>query len=423
MKTSRTVMRFPAGVAMLCLCLAQVSPGGGFQASGLSARATGLSGVLVALPGEPTSMYTNPAALSFLTGTNLSLGTTLSLPSYHFVGVTPSLSSTKMNSQVLFPPNLCLTHTFASGIGIGIAATIPYSAKTDWGEDWVGNRIVTSSELRSSQLLPAMAFRIGNAWSVGIGMQVVFLRIDLNRRWGQIPVPGSGLPGIYMTGSADVAYGFEVGAMYQPDDVLTVGLSLKSRTRSTIEDGTVTYSGVPGESSIVVMPNATFTSSITLPDQVRGGVSVRPISALLLAGEVNLVRWSTFKSLMVRIGSPAYEQRFEQAGWKDVLTMRAGLELSLSDVTFRGGISIENSPVSDAEVRPSLPDADRMVYAMGIGYVIGEGLMLDLGIQILDYRKRTVTDSRVEYAQGSYFNGTYDLSGTVVGLNISYSWK
>ena len=410
------------GAVLNAWCFSPASAGG-FQASGFSARATGMGSVLVAIPGEPTAMYTNPAALAFLGGTHLSLGTTLSLPDYHFIGVSPSQTSSKMQSQVLFPPNACLTHTFPGGVGIGIAATIPYSVKTDWGEDWVGNRIVTSSDLRTSQITPAVALRIGKHWSLGIGLQVVFFRLDLNRRFGEISTPESPLPTAFMTGSADVAYGFEVGTMYCPNDVFTFGLSLKSRTRSVIEDGTVTYSGVPLESSASVYPNSTFSTSVTHPDQVRGGLSIRPVPELLISGEANLVRWSTFKNMVVRIGSPQYEQRIEQNGWKDVVALRAGVELCLSEITLRGGISYEPSPIPDAELRPSMPDADRLVYAAGIGYAVEEGLMLDLGVQFMGHRLRTVTGSQVQHAPGSYFNGTYDLASTVVGLNISYSWK
>jgi long-chain fatty acid transport protein len=400
---------------------------GGFQSRELPARAIGMANVLLAIPNEVTAMYVNPAALSFLSHTHLSLGTTLTFPDYTFTGVSPSTQSTRMKSQASYPPNACLAHAFNNGVGIGISVTNPYAARTDWGEEWVGNSIVTSSELRSVQVTPSGSIRIGEHWSLGLGVQVVFLRMDLNRRHG--PSYASTIPMVYMTGSADVTYGFEIGVMYVPDDVWRMGLALKSRTRSNIEQGTVTYSGVPGESGTIVMPNATFMSSVTLPDQIRAGVSVQPVRALLLAGEVGFARWSTFKNLMVRIGAPVYVQRFEQYGWKDAFSVRGGIELALDDLRVRAGIAYEESPIPDSQLRPSLPDAHSIVYAAGIGYAIEGGLMLDLGVQMLRHKQRTITDSQVFYLPlsfenpGGYFNGTYDLSSTVVGLSVRYSWK
>ena len=408
-----------AGVSAACA--------GGFHSRELSARALGMANVLVAMPDDATAMYVNPAALSFLTRTHLSLGTTLTFPEYTFIGVSPSTQSTKMKSQASYPPNACLAHGFANGIGIGISVTNPYAVKTDWGAEWVGNSIVTSSEIRSVQVTPSASIRIGNHWSLGLGVQVVFLRMDLNRRYGLSYA--STIPMVYTTGSADMTYGFEIGVMYVPDDVWRMGLALKSRTRSSIEQGTVTYSGVPGESGVMVMPNASYMSSVTLPDQVRAGVSVQPVSGLLLAGEVGLARWSTFKNLLVRIGSPVYEQRFEQYGWKDAFAVRGGIELALDDLRLRAGIAYEESPIPDSQLRPSLPDAHSIVYAAGIGFEIEEGLVLDLGVQLLPHKKRTITESQVFYLPlalenpAGYFNGTYDLSSTVVGLNVRYSWK
>lgn len=420
----KTTLTSAAGqVLVAVLVCASAAHAGGVQSRELAARALGMGNVLVAVPDEATAMYANPAALSFLGHTHLSLGTTLTFPSYTFTGVAPSTRSARMKSEATYPPNACLAHTFPNGVGIGISVTNPYAAKTDWGEDWVGNRIVTSSELRSVQVTPSVSLRIGDHWALGLGVQVVFLRMDLNRAYGSLFSYGSTIPMVYMTGSADVAYGFELGVLYVPDEVWRLGLSLKSRTRSTIEQGAVTYAGIPGESSIIVMPNATFTSSITLPDRVRAGVSFRPVTALMVAGELDLTRWSTFKNLMVRLGSPVYEQRFEQSGWEDALAVRGGIELAVDDLRFRGGIAYEETPIPDSQLRPSAPDAHCVVYTGGIGYAIEEGLVLDFGVQMVRHKQRTITDSQVPYGPDGTFNGTYDLSSTVVGLNVRYSWK
>jgi long-chain fatty acid transport protein len=420
------VLKFiAAGLVLTGMLLSGASEAtaGGFQSRELPARSMGMAGVLVALPNDATAMYVNPAALSFLEKTNLTLGTSIVLPDFRFVGVAPSQTSYKMKTQVMFPPNMCLAHTFANGVGVGISVTNPYSTKTDWGEEWAGSRIVTSSEIRSVQVTPTAAIRIGEKWSLGLGVQIVSLRMDLNRRLGEMPSNDGTIPMVFMTGSADITYGFEIGVMYSPGDFLTAGLSLKSRTLSSIDQGTVTYSGSPGESSIAAYSNTTFSSSVTLPDQVRAGVSLRPLSSLLLAGEVGLGRWSTFKNHLVRIGSTDVVQRVEQAGWRDAITLRAGVEFSLGDIMFRGGLAYEESPVPGSELRPSVPDANLMAYSAGIGYEVDGGLVLDLGVQLLGYKTRTVTDSRVAYFEGNPFNGTYDLSGTVVGLNVCYSWK
>ena len=162
---------------------------------------------------------------------------------------------------------------------------------------------------------------------------------------------------------------------------------------------------------------------MTLPERVGVGVMVRPFRSLLITGEADLTRWSSVKGMAVRIASPATARIVDQGGWKDILGYRAGVEFGLADVMLRAGAGYEATPIPDAELRPSIPDADRLHYGFGIGYVVEAGLLLDLGVQIDRYADRTVTNSTVLSDFNEYFNGTYKLSSTVVALTISYSWK
>jgi long-chain fatty acid transport protein len=138
---------------------------------------------------------------------------------------------------------------------------------------------------------------------------------------------------------------------------------------------------------------------------------------------VDLTRWSSVKGMTVKIGSPATVRIVDQSGWKDVLSYRAGLELGVSDVMLRAGAGYEASPIPDADLRPSIPDANCFYVGFGIGYAVEDGLQLDLGVRIDRYAARTITNSAVLYSFSEYFNGTYKLSSTVIALTISYSWK
>ena len=224
--------------------LASHAYGGGLQSGIPSARAIGLGGTASALAGEATALFSNGASLSFLDGTHLTLGATVTMSDYEFSGVLPSQATAKMKPQSVFPPAVSLSHTFSSGLGIGFTASIPYSMKTSWGEEWVGSRIVTTSEIRGVQLNPMVAFRIGSHLAASIGLQALFVRLDHGRTFGQIPDSQTGrFPSMSMTGSADVAYGFELGLMYSPVRAFALGVSLKGRTTANITNGTVTYSG------------------------------------------------------------------------------------------------------------------------------------------------------------------------------------
>jgi long-chain fatty acid transport protein len=360
--------------------------------------------------------------LSFAHGTNLALGATVTMPDYEFEGVLPSDATWKMKPQAIFPPSVALSHTFRNGLGFGVSASIPYQVKTSWGDDWVGSPIVISSEIRAVELAPALAFRIGRTLAFGVGVQATFIRMDHSRRNGDVIDTLIGrYPSMSMTGSADVAYGFNLGLMYSPHDMFAFGVALKSKCTGEIGNGSLSYSGNANGAGTI--SGASFATTLTMPEQVRAGVMLRPIDGLLLTGEAELTRWSGVKGVTILLGSPVSTVLLDQSGWKDVIAYRAGIELTIADVILRAGVGKEPSPVPDADLRPSIPDADGFHYNLGLGYAVEEGLVLDLGLQLERYADRTVTDSNVQYATGKYFNGTYIMSSTIFAITLSYSWK
>jgi long-chain fatty acid transport protein len=397
---------------------------GGFQQGAPTAKALGLGGASTGLIGDPASIFSNSASLSYMHGTNLALGATVTMPDYEFSGVLPSTATTKMNPQSLFPPSVSLSHTFGSGLGFGITAGIPYQVKTSWAEEWIGSPIVISSEVRAVQVSPAVAFRIGRNLAVGVGFDLMFVRMDHSRRYGDVADSSTGrFPTMSMTGSADVTYGFNAGLMYSPGKALSFGFALTSKVTAEVNNGTVSYTGSVGGSGASTSQATTFATSITLPEHFRVGAMLRPFDELVFTGEMELTRWSGVKGVTIRMGSPSSTILIDQSGWKDVLAYKGGVELTIADVMLRGGIGVEPSPVPDEELRPSMPDGDRFHYNVGIGYAVEEGLILDVGVEVNKFSSRTVTASKVAYGTGKYFNGTYALASTVLALTISYSWK
>jgi long-chain fatty acid transport protein len=401
---------------------APAAHGGGFLVGELSARGTGMGGILTPLTDNPTSIHVNPAGLGFLQGTNISLGTTVTLPDFGFIGIAPSTQFSKMQAQVLFPPNICLTHTFASGLGFGISAKIPYSSKTEWGQEWVGNTIVIGSEMRGVEVTPVIAFRPTPLIALGIGLNIVSFRVRTSDLEPLANTTGTPWGTRRYEGDAETGYGLEIGTTWKPVDILSIGLVYKSPVAISITDGKVAYQGLPAE-LVPQYPEAQFTSEFVLPGQLTGGVGLRPFAGFLLVGELQYVRWSDFGSLQFRMEDGSGLILTEQAGWGDVLTTRAGVELQLPELALRAGYAFDRTPVPDPDLRPSIPDAHREVLSAGLGYEVGEGLTLDFAFQFIRYRERSVATSQVLTDSGTPFNGTYLLSATVVGLNVSYSWN
>ena len=377
------------------------------------------------LTGSPISAYVNPASLTHLQGTQFSVGTMVTLPNFRFTENSDTGVSTKMQTQVLFPPNICLTHTFPSGLGLGLTATIPFSSKTDWGVDWIGRNLIAGSELRGLVFTPMLSFRATDALSFGIGINVTSFRyLRSSRLLLRHTMEPSGAEGTErMEGNGTPAIGVQVGMMIVPNEVFSFGVAYRSRSTVSIEGGGVTYEWPASLVPPSEWATSTFSTSLTLPDKIHAGMSIRPAAPLLLTGELEFTRWSALGKQLVSVGIPTTHFIVEQQDWSDVLGAHAGIELLVGDLALRGGVMFNKSPVPDAQLRPSVLDANCTAYTAGVGYVIGEGLTLDVALQSLDYQDRTIAGSAVLSADGSPMNGTYEMSATLVGFNVSYSWK
>jgi long-chain fatty acid transport protein len=167
---------------------------------------------------------------------------------------------------------------------------------------------------------------------------------------------------------------------------------------------------------------------MTIPDQLSGGIGYKPFKALYLSGEVQYMYWSTLSTMTLTFADPALEQnpnieKIIPLHWKNSITARCGVEVTLGDVSLRAGFAYEQSPVPDEYMRPSVPDATRRVYSAGVGYAVSEDLRLDFACSFARLDDRSVTNSLVEYLPGAYLNGTYASSLTMIGINMSYAWN
>jgi long-chain fatty acid transport protein len=400
-----------------------LTKGGGFQVNEMSARATGMGGVSAALTGDPTGVFVNPGALSFLSGTNLSLGSVVMLPDSRFAGPAPGTASTKMLSQVLFPPNVSLSHTFGSGFALGISADVPYQLLNEWDQDWVGSRLATKSELRAVFFSPSVAFKFSPTLSLGVSLNVVSTHLALTRRIGFAPPNDSSPDGTAtIQGDSRLCYGAQIGVVFQPGSMLTLGGSFRSRSSIEFPDASESFTSVPTalQSSY---PDRHVKTTFKLPEDVRIGVALSPCQWLQLASDLQYVRWSAFDRIQVRYADGNSPDISISQNWTDTFTFRFGIECSFSDLAIRGGIVVEHCPIPDEYLGPMFPDADRTGYSVGLGYTVGEGLVLDVAYVSFASVDRTITDSILNYRPNEAFNGTYSLAMNVLALNVRYTWN
>lgn len=399
---------------------------GGFQIPEQSARGTGMGGAVLALPGDPTTFHANPAALSFLDGTNFSLGSTILIPDQRFTPVGLDMPQAKMQAQVLFPPNISLSFSPGAGVGVGVCVNFPYEAGTEWNQDWVGSRLATKSDIRVLMVIPSVSVKLSDDCAIGLGLNVSTLRLLYEER---IPITIAGAvppaPDAFATYEArgNVSYGLQLGILYNANKIWTLGASFRSKVNMDLDQGKISFRDIP-PSILGQYADGEFSTSVTVPAQIRGGATYHPFTWITLSGEVQYGLWSEFESVTIRYSNPARPKLYFPQNWNNTLAERFGFEFKFMDVSLRGGIRFERSPVPDAVLIPGLPDANATGYSVGLGYQVGEGLLLDFAYLLTHYADRSVGNSLLPFdATGAGFNGVYTGQTTSVALNVSYFWK
>lgn len=397
---------------------------GGFQVVEHSARGTGLGGAQVASIGDATSIHLNPAALAFLQGTNFSFGTTVIVPEQKFSGVLPDRDEAKMQAQVLFPPNIYLTHSFGTTWGLGLAVNIPYAEKTEWDGGWAGRRLATKSELRLVCFTPSIGIKINDHVSFGAGVHVRIPKILFEHKIPalQPPPPGQTFPDATATYEADgnPQIGVQLGLLARVYDGIVLGASFSSRSEMTLDDGRVSYRGTAD----TLLPSGKFSTSLLAPAKFQAGVAWDPFDWLHAELDAEYTLWSALKTIDVYYFQPIAPTHSFSQNWNNTLNFRYGIEVSLSDLSIRGGFRLEKTPIPDDVLTPGVPDANAHAFSIGVGYRVAERLTMDFAYESVQFDDRLVTTSSLEPAgAGSRFNGIYSSRTAAVALNVSYSWN
>lgn len=389
----------------------RIATAGGFQLNEHGARALGQGGAFTARAGDPSAIFFNGAGLSFLSGTNIMLGATAVIPSTTFRGPIEynTNAETKMDKQIFTPPNVYITHSMDNGLSFGAGVFTPYGLGTEWPDNWVGRGITTKIELQTFFINPTVAYRILPQLSISAGFDYVFANVTLKKKITNFSPEGD----LSLKGDGH-GTGFTAGILYKPMDIVSVGASYRSKTKLDLS-GTANFSNLPAP-AVVLFPGGDVSTSITTPANYFIGVAVKPINDLEIEFDYQGIGWSSYNELPITFTTQTAAQtnQVQIENYKDTYMLRIGAEYTYCLWQFRAGYIYDHSPVEDAYVDPLLPDANRNDICVGVGYKLTESIQLDVAYMFVGFKQRTVTNTI------SQFDGTYNSTADLFGLDISY---
>ena len=294
-------------------------------------------------------------------------------------------------------PNAYLTLPIAAAWHAGIGLNAPYGMGGEYAEDWIGRYHALNSQLRSLNLNPALAYRVNEAWSVGVGVNLQYVEVELSSAidFGTIGAD-SELPGM-TPGSHDgratvegssVDWGWNVGVIYQPVATTRIGLAYRSTVSHRV-DGKATFE-YPDDPAATPLQQALTAqglfidsdahATVKLPANLSIALAQQLTPPLTLLASATWTGWSDFPALRISYDSNQPDSVTTE-GWQDSWRYALGLRYRLNDRwLLRSGIALDQTPIPNATYRTArIPGNDRRWLSVGAGYALSPTMQIDVG--------------------------------------------
>jgi len=449
-------------VPFLCvfgLVMAATAP---LQAGGFAVTAKKNSGLGNAYAGgaavaeDAATVYWNPAGMTRLPGHNGAASLVVVNPSYEFRATQTATNALGLpiepvganggdaGSAVWFP-NIFYSHSFSDRLKVGIDVVVPFSLDTEYDSLWTGRYYAVKSELQTYDINPAIAYRIGERWSLGAGISAQYLdaelthavdfglinALDLSNAFPLIPSTPTSDGSVAVTGD-DWGYGFNLGVLFELSENSRFGLTYRSKVAHTI-DGRAGFTypaaaaGV-GPASGLVNQNVRVDIDLPATASLSG---YHQIGQWAIMGDVTWTQWSTLDALRIDYANPGVADEVTTLQWDDTLRFSVGVTWFYDDEwTWRAGLAFDQSPVSSPALQtPAIPDEDSFWLSLGGSWKFDENWGLDFGgayIWATDdpgINKTTATlPATDENTFRGNLKGSYDAAAYVLGVQINWNF-
>jgi long-chain fatty acid transport protein len=388
--------------------------GAAFDLPDQDAFVIGRGMAFVATADNPSAIYYNPAGIAQLEGSNLRGGlyTIYLLPSYR----PPGGGGTFENQDTLHAiPQFYFTHTLAeSPLSYGFGLYSPFGLGLRWPEEAGFRTIGVQSKLQYITANPVVALKLAPNFSLGGGITVNYAEADL--RQGLFS-PNQSTDMFRFRGSGwDV--GYNLGALWQPHEKVSIGASFRSGTRIDLEGHTHAHNDV-GPFPVFSERNSAH-GEFPFPLKAIFGISFRPTPQWNLEFNADYTSWNDLGTVTIHQTQPSAVLPQDipvVLAWQSSWYYEFGVTRYLENGwhVSAGYIFNENS-VPNEHATPLVADLDRHFLSLGTGHKGGR-FDFDVAYQFGYGPTRTVSGSAPSPI-GQTADGRYDFISHAVAISV-----
>ncbi len=373
----------------------------GFRLAEQDAKATGMGNSFVAVADNASAVWYNPAAITGLEGTNVSLGTVMVIPTMEHKNTSGTTDKIKETTHI--PPHFYATRKLNDSLSIGLGVNAPFGLSTEWDKATANTRkVATTSEVKAINANLNGAYKMSDKLSFAAGFSYVSVDATLNK-WHpalaqEITLEGDG-----------TGIGYNAAMMYQYNDKMKFGVNYRSKVKAELE-GDIVATGVY---------TGAVKTELTLPDMLQIGVSHQCTDKWLFSAEADYTNWTTYRNIIIKKQSDStVVGSADVKNWKSVWAFRLGSEYKYSDtLKFRFGTFYDNNPVPEDRFETRVPDTDRMAFSLGAGWNKGN-FTVDASYMYLYFFEREVDSALASTTLYGKYNSAAHLPAITVGYKF-----
>lgn len=401
---------------------------GGYRNEVVDAEAAGKGFSFVAQADNPSAVHYNPAGLTQLKGSQITVGYVYEAPMLS-VDSKATGNNVNMQKQVFYLPNVYfVTELKNENLRFGFGANSPYGLSTDWANDSFAKNLSTESSVKMMNYNPTVAYKVNDYISVGAGLD--YFTADVNKhRVVSATLSDSG--GDFQLKGSDESWGYNFGLLLRPSEKHRIGISYRSEIDLSLK-GTVNLDGLNAAGQAVfgaASYSTSMESNSTIPRSIALGYAYQPNKKWTIEADVEWTDWSSTEEEFVRYPNETNAVRLATLNtdnpgsrdWRSVYAYGIGAEYQANDkLELRGGVLYEESPIPSVNFEPVLPDAGKYGITMGAGYVLKD-VKIDASYAFLKYRDRDVTND-IGASTASNIDGKYKGYVNIVGVSFTYKY-
>jgi long-chain fatty acid transport protein len=429
----KAYIRFALAVS---LCSAAALGGNAANAGGLSLYEVGSADVGLASAGytaraqDASTVFTNPAGMTRLDGTQVTMGAQVLYAGFGFSpnsSTSPLLGGNSGGTPIGWFPGggFFASYSVSPDLKLGFAATGNFGLAQKYDNNWVGRYYVQEATLLGVSFLPSVAYRVSPQWSVGASLNAMYGKLKNQVAVNNIVGPDAQL----LLDTHKWGWGGNVGVLYEPNANMRFGLTYNSQVKLDFSAPTEFSNLSPGLQSLLNtrgLLNTTLDLGVKVPQGVNASAFAQIDDRWALLGSVGWQQWSRFGQVEVGINSADPVSLTTSLDYKDTWHVAAGAQYRVSGPWLLNfGVAYDSDFQNASHISPLVPA--NSVWRFGAGLQKEESKTFNWGVSA-EYAYGGTLDVNNISTAPVVLGGRGDLVGSynnagILFLAANFNWK